>query len=92
MTQDEIIERKNQLYSEKMNLESQLSSTDYKVIKCAEAQAAGEPMPYDAEALHTERQQWRDRINSIDEELEELDNMEVEEERPDQDIPVGEGE
>jgi len=63
-----------------MNMESQLSQSDYKVIKCAEAQAAGSAMPYDAEALHAERQQWRDRINDIDAELEELDSIEPEEE------------
>lgn len=65
-----------------MNLESQLSKSDYKVIKCAEAQAAGSAMPYDAEALHAERQQWRDGINAIDAELAELDNMRLEEEMP----------
>lgn len=62
-----------------MNLESQLSKSDYKVIKCAEAQAAGSIMPYDAEALHAERQQWRDRINEIDDETVELDSMEPDE-------------
>lgn len=82
MTQNEITERKNELYTERMNLESQLSKSDYKVIKCAEAQAAGSAMPYDAEALHAERQQWRDGINAIDAELAELDNMRLEEEMP----------
>ena len=82
MTQNEIQERKNELYTERMNLESQLSKSDYKVIKCAEAQAAGSAMPYDAEALHAERQQWRDGINAIDAELAELDNMRPEEEMP----------
>ena len=82
MTQNEITERKNELYTERMNLESQLSKSDYKVIKCAEAQAAGSAMPYDAEALHAERQQWRDGINAIDAELAELDNMRPEEEMP----------
>lgn len=82
MTQNEIQERKNKLYTERMNLESQLSKSDYKVIKCAEAQAAGSAMPYDAEALHAERQQWRDGINAIDAELAELDNIEPEEEMP----------
>lgn len=50
------------------------------MIKCAEAQAAGSAMPYDAAALHAERQQWRDRINEIDDELAELDSMEPDEE------------
>lgn len=65
-----------------MNLESQLSKSDYKVIKCAEAQAAGSTMPYDAAALHAERQQWRDRINEIDDETARLDALEPEEEMP----------
>lgn len=80
MTQAEIIERKNTLYTERMNMESQLSSSDYKVIKCAEAQAAELPLPYDINTLHAERQAMRDRINEIDAELEELDATEPEEE------------
>lgn len=52
------------------------------MIKCAEAQAAGSAMPYDAEALHAERQQWRDRINEIDDETARLDALEPEEELP----------
>ena len=82
MTQNEITERKNELYTERMNLESQLSKSDYKVIKCAEAQAAGSAMPYDAAALHAERQQWRDRINEIDDETARLDALKPEEEMP----------
>lgn len=65
-----------------MELESQLSSGDYKVIKCAEAQAAGDPMPYDAEALHADRQMRRDRINAIEDEIAELEAIEPEDETP----------
>lgn len=66
------------LYTERMNVESQLSSTDYRVIKCAEAKAAGASMPYDAKVLHQQRQQWRQRINEIEAELAQLDATEPE--------------
>ena len=68
----------DRLTEERRSLESSLQQGDYKVIKCAEAQAAGEEMPYDAEALHTQRQAWRDRINEIDVEIETLSHQEYE--------------
>lgn len=49
-------------------LKSQLSATDYKVIKCAECQLLGEEMPYDVAALHAERQKIRDEINRLENE------------------------
>lgn len=82
MTQSEIIEQKNALYSERNTLESQLSSDDYKTIKNAEAQAAGKPLPYDPDALHAKHQAWRDRINAIEDEIAELETMEPEDETP----------
>ena len=48
------------------NLKMQLADSDYKVIKIAECAACGLPMPYDAEALHSERQAIRDRINELE--------------------------
>ena len=48
------------------NLKVQLAESDYKVIKIAECAACGLPMPYDAEALHSERQAIRDRINELE--------------------------
>ena len=83
MTQSEIIEQKNALYSERNTLESQLSSDDYKTIKNAEAQAAGKPLPYDPDELHAKHQAWRDRINAIDDEIAALDALEPEDETPD---------
>ena len=50
-------------------LKTQLSATDYKVIKCAECQLLGEEMPYDVAALHTERQAIRDEINRLEQEV-----------------------
>lgn len=47
-------------------LKSQLSATDYKVIKCYEAQLVGEELPYDVVALHAERQALRDKINKLE--------------------------
>jgi len=78
MPQSEIIEQKNALNSEKLTLESHLSSDDYKTIKNAEAQAAGKPLPYDPATLHAKHQAWRDRINAIEEEIAALDAMEPE--------------
>ena len=82
MTRQEIQEQVNLLSTEKMELESQLSGGDYKIIKCAEAQAVGEPLPYDAAKLHADRQAKRDRINAIEDEIAELDRLEPEEEAP----------
>ena len=50
------------------NLKMQLAESDYKVIKIAECVACSLPLPYDAEALHSERQAIRDRINELEEE------------------------
>ena len=47
-------------------LKAQLTSTDYKTIKCSEAQLVGEALPYDIVALHAERQALRDRINELE--------------------------
>ena len=47
-------------------LKEQLSSTDYKIIKCSEASLVGEELPYDIAALHAERQTIRNRINELE--------------------------
>ena len=47
-------------------LKEQLSSTDYKVIKCAECLITGREMPYDPEELHAQRQAIRDEINKLE--------------------------
>jgi hypothetical protein len=47
-------------------LKEQLSSTDYKIIKCSEAQLVGEELPYDITALHAERQAIRNQINELE--------------------------
>ena len=50
-------------------LKSELKESDYKVIKCAEAMAVGEEMPYDVASLHKERQALRDKINELESEV-----------------------
>ena len=55
-----------QRLAEVENLKMQLAESDYKVIKIAECVACNLPMPYDAEALHSERQALRDRINELE--------------------------
>jgi len=47
-------------------LKAELAETDYKIIKCSEYQLAGQPLPYDIQALHTERQALRDQINQLE--------------------------
>ena len=63
-------------------MESRLNSDDYKTIKNAEAQAAGKPLPYDPDELYSKHQAWRDRINSIEDEIAALDAQEPEDETP----------
>ena len=48
------------------NLKEKLSSSDYKVTKCMEAQLLSNPLPYDINELYTERQQIRDKINELE--------------------------
>lgn len=76
MTQSEIIEKVNALNSEKLTLQSQLNSDDYKTDKNSEYQAAGKPLPYDPVELHAKHQAWRDRINDIEDEVKILEALE----------------
>ena len=47
-------------------LKDQLAQGDYKIIKCAEAQLTGEPMPYDVATLVAERNAMREEINTLE--------------------------
>jgi hypothetical protein len=47
-------------------LKKLLESSDYKIIKCSEAQLANEPMPYNLQELLAQRKAWRDEINTIE--------------------------
>jgi len=56
------------------NLTARLSSSssdigDWKVAKCMEYQAMGIDMPYDIFALHSKRQDVRDKINQLQGEI-----------------------
>jgi hypothetical protein len=55
-------------------LKENLSLSDYKVIKCYEAQLLNETMPYDLQELLNERKLWRDEINRLEFELSMLGN------------------
>ena len=60
------------LHKKIKELQEDLASTDYKVIKCYEANLVGEQPPYDVQNLHSSRQVLRDRINSIEDRIAEL--------------------
>lgn len=47
-------------------LKAELSSTDYKIIKCSEYQLAQLEPPYDIAELHKTRQALRDKINELE--------------------------
>lgn len=49
-----------------VRLKQTLDDSDYKVIKCAEAQMAGVELPYNITELHAERQELRDMINELE--------------------------
>ena len=50
------------------DLKTQLTSTDYQVIKCYEYSLAGLALPYDITALHEEREALRVQIRELEEE------------------------
>lgn len=63
-----IVQRWDLVYDNQFEISSlkeRLSSSDYKITKCMEAQLLGDSLPYDINKLHTERQQIRDKINEL---------------------------
>jgi hypothetical protein len=64
--QDEIKNKKLNKFNE---LKKLLEDTDYKVIKCYEAQLGNEEMPYNLTELLAERKAWRDEINALEFEI-----------------------
>ena len=66
---ERVVDDNGLLLSEIERLKSELQESDYKVIKCAEAMAVGEEMPYDVASLHKERQALRDKINELESEV-----------------------
>lgn len=59
--------------------QDRLSSSDYKVIKCAEATIQDQPMPYDVNQLIAERKGYRNAINDAQIEIERLERIKPEE-------------
>ncbi len=53
-------------------LKDELSSSDYKMIKCYEANVMGLDLPYDTHKIHEERQRLRDSINSLEDLLDSI--------------------
>ena len=66
---EQVFDDKGFLLSEIERLKSELQESDYKITKIAEAMSVGEELPYDAKALHKERQALRDRINELEMEV-----------------------
>ena len=66
---EQVVDNNGLLLSEIERLKSELQESDYKVIKCAEAMSIGAELPYDAQALHKERQTLRDKINELESEV-----------------------
>lgn len=54
------------------DLENELESDDYKIIKCYEYSLAGDELPYDINELHKKRQSIRDEINRLYNEVDRL--------------------
>ena len=64
-----IDEQQANIQMEIERLKSELQESDYKITKIAEAMAVGAELPYDAQALHKERQTLRDKINELESEV-----------------------
>lgn len=66
---EQVVDDNGLLLSEIERLKSELQESDYKITKIAEAMAIGAELPYDAQALHKERQALRDKINQLEMEV-----------------------
>lgn len=66
---EQVVDDNGLLLSEIERLKSELQESDYKITKIAESMAIGAELPYDAQALHKERQTLRDKINKLEEQL-----------------------
>lgn len=61
--------RINGINAEIDSLKNQIMASDYQIIKCYEYSLNNLELPYDAQALHEERQALRDEINKLEKEL-----------------------
>lgn len=72
---------KSELEQEVRNLQCDLMASDYKVIKCYESELVGEPLPYDKDVVHADKQAIRDHINELQDIIKRMpDDPEPEEE------------
>ena len=71
---EQVFDDKGFLLSEIERLKSELQDSDYKITKIAEAMAIGDELPYDAKALHKERQALRDKINQLEMEVQSVED------------------
>lgn len=74
LTDEELaeIERQNKISdigAQISSLKAQISDTDYQIIKTYEYSLVGLESEYDIASLHQERQQLRDKINELSEQL-----------------------
>jgi hypothetical protein len=63
---DLIAKRQPSVREQLKSLKSQLSSTDYQIIKCYEYSLVGMELPYDVEILHEEREAIREQIRELE--------------------------
>ena len=69
--ENETQEKQQEIINLRLKLSSDLSDIgDYKVMKTYEARLKGEADPYDTDKLLSERQEIRDEINKLRQELE----------------------
>ena len=71
---EQVVDDNGLLLSEIERLKSELQESDYKITKIAESMSIGAELPYDAKALHKERQALRDRINQLEMEVQSVEN------------------
>ena len=76
-TPEEIAEQERQeqiaeIQIQIVGLKAQIDATDYRIIKAYEYSQVGLETDYDLQALHLERQELRDQINELEQELEEI--------------------
>jgi hypothetical protein len=58
------------------HLKKYLNDSDYKIIKCYEAQLGNEEVPYNLQELLAERKAWREEINGLEFEISMLPMLE----------------
>lgn len=77
LTEEELAELDRQTQIQQVtaqinDLKAQIAASDYKIIKTYEYNLLGEQTEYDMEAVHAERQDLRDQINTLETQLADL--------------------